>query len=42
MDDVVPGLVSDKLPNPRQSGGNIGAQINLLVMPKTNLYIHGL
>jgi hypothetical protein len=41
MEDIIPGLMGEKMPNPSQ-GGNLGKTIDLEVLPRTTIYIHNI
>jgi hypothetical protein len=41
LEDNIPGLQCERLPNPRQ-GGNLSKSIDLPLLPRTTLYIHNI
>lgn len=42
FEDTIPGLASEKLPNPRTLGQNVGKPIDLPVLNRGILYIHNI
>lgn len=41
LEDSIPGLQCERLPNPRQ-GGNLSKAIDLPLLPRATLYIHNI
>jgi hypothetical protein len=43
LEDIIPGLVNDKIPNPRSgAGNNLARAIDIQVLPRANLFIHNI
>ncbi len=42
MDDLIPGLASEKLPNPKAQGSNMAKPIDLPLIQRSTIYIHNI